>query len=1843
MGIFMTTPRPNKSANEEEIKISPKEIKQEKEIKINPKKSLSIDDYLKLISQQDSKNLQFLNEQQDIIPWLDILEKDKKLAIKGMYNGLDQGFFNKKSLVNLKNYIEKIKSNVIDEFAESKIDELKQHFWHELLSRSDKSSFFEISNYLHFLGLFNLLPSTQELNEFILIHPECISTIKTYDNNISLDMSNILLQNISYTHVLLLGEIKQKEWLQMQIEKGDVANVQLFLSSAKSLETIKQYSERFSRSIIALQDQTKKGKIAELFNEFKILDEKQMLQGILKDTQSSHNIQSPDRYLQNFRKIQQYGKDNEIKTDPNKAKTTIQNLIETKLKQAYKSRDELSKKTEVLRKSLNKFITEVPKLLKDKFGAYRDIPQNPYALLEWLLNREKIEKRGWKNNPNFKPNDFFTSAKEVYELLAKELNLDENKDLLKEALNYYKYDFDCYQYSYAKRAFNFIYPQQENKENKDVQIIYKDKDHTIFSASEFFSEIYTIFTSDAAMPKYEKKEDMIKELENRNEAVLNLFISMGTSYNASEGTSLYPHDTPAKWDTVERIISCPPGMLEQLSTLCTNPDALRGFLKNEPEKPVLPQQILQKVVKKILMEEFVKQLDGYSAQNKEIIMTSFFNEQTNFQPIKDIKNALKAKLFKEIPQLTIAEVNQYNLELGSFLNNENILTTEQICGPDDIVRWQKKIGQENLDLIQKSIQIQQNIQGLKYLEKQCPQDSKEISLIKQILTNYNQAVSKSCGELSYLTLLKKQIALPKIEIEISAQAREIKEKVKARLMQYKNISTDNLKNTSLEDLLKIITEKETEMGKITTQGITDEKIIEQTEKLIDEAKAILKPYYKAVYEKLILADKPEQKALTYVQENLNQLKTFNNNLLLKNSFVSLNPIYANLSEVLFLIEKDSPLWTRLEKQIRDLIYNDIKNDSYEQTKKLISAEMFIYFTPYAFNISKLDEIVVEKIQKYVDQSSGEELIKLLNPHNKEVGEKFGNWAIRYPALFQVIAEKTKNSSICFYFAIIDKNEEMLDILIKKGLPFDKEFTDSSGKSSIPLYLALLSHPNIVEKLLAGHASPNTSFKGIYPLFYVFENCSMNLKETIKTIDLLLKAGADPALAFSSEQLNKMGAIDIVNLFESSINNNWHNILSTLILNSNVDILAAYERKSILEYALNKFKNNELDSTLFFTLFAKIVNNYNQDLPVGISSQEITTLFCHHVENNNIDALNRMLKSAVAASIDKNIINEKNILYQAVKINNTALVDLIIKNLKIDINKKTNNETPLQLAIKNNNVPMTRRLAEVSDITLLDNNKKTIFEIVKDNNKTIKKILEMTLYERIASAVTEKDEKNLASLAYVYEKSQLPFSSTLIESFFETDENIRLLPLFLESISDSTIRFKVAEGVTNYLIDNNIKNNNEIMIKFFFPHLVTKNKINNQIINSILEKYGTAIIDEASSDIKELREKVLLLIEHSHIKPNQLLDIPETDKRSAIQKSLLNLAVQSGDEILVKKLLVLKPELNTKGKESPIQIAIKNNYTNIFKLLFENGAKLSGYDALGNSPLKNIVMFSDGDGGDHTIINFLISKGIKLNELDSENRTLLHFADDINLIKKLIENGADIYQKNTSNVFPITNALRNISPQVVKLYLEKMDFTKLDPQDCSRLLQEAITCKSKELIEILLNNPKIKFDFEIKSPIIEDYYQLARSRGSYNYLSRASTLGSVIDYLDFESVKLFYPKINFNNTSQLVDFLEQFKTTHVNDFEDFKQWLQKSGSHKVDFESAFKQVADNEAKRQTNDANDPFALLDEADNTNTPSSTANKTANLSYFFTSPKTTKAANDSIIKNDERKDDSGLKVGKN
>jgi ankyrin repeat protein len=168
--------------------------------------------------------------------------------------------------------------------------------------------------------------------------------------------------------------------------------------------------------------------------------------------------------------------------------------------------------------------------------------------------------------------------------------------------------------------------------------------------------------------------------------------------------------------------------------------------------------------------------------------------------------------------------------------------------------------------------------------------------------------------------------------------------------------------------------------------------------------------------------------------------------------------------------------------------------------------------------------------------------------------------------------------------------------------------------------------------------------------------------------------------------------------------------------------------------------------------------------------------------------------------------------------------------------------------------------------------------------------------------------------------------------------------------------------------------------------------------------------------------------------------------------------------------------------------------------------------------KNTKSFTDNDGntplllaslsGQKDLVKALIDEGADINEKNKYGQTPLIYASrgsHIEIIKLLLSQGADVNKKYNQSSTPLTEAMAKGNKEIIELLMEKGADVNLEDQSGNTPLILAVIFQHKEIVELLISKGA---DVNAKNKNKETPLNLALSRGYKEIAEMLKNKGAV---------------------------------------------------------------------------------------------------------------------------------------
>ena len=179
----------------------------------------------------------------------------------------------------------------------------------------------------------------------------------------------------------------------------------------------------------------------------------------------------------------------------------------------------------------------------------------------------------------------------------------------------------------------------------------------------------------------------------------------------------------------------------------------------------------------------------------------------------------------------------------------------------------------------------------------------------------------------------------------------------------------------------------------------------------------------------------------------------------------------------------------------------------------------------------------------------------------------------------------------------------------------------------------------------------------------------------------------------------------------------------------------------------------------------------------------------------------------------------------------------------------------------------------------------------------------------------------------------------------------------------------------------------------------------------------------------------------------------------------------------------KADVNSKNNyhETPLHHACSYGSLAIVKYLVEKGADVNALDVKGETLLHKVCFFNEDP---LEIVKYLVEK-IKADvnaQTDSNADTSLHYAsgglnanNNLELVKYLVDNKADVNSKNKSSDTPLHNSCRNNSFEIVNYLVNNKANLNAKDKDNKTPLEIASQKGHTEIVDFLMKTIRLKYD------------------------------------------------------------------------------------------------------------------------------------------------------------------------
>ena len=723
-----------------------------------------------------------------------------------------------------------------------------------------------------------------------------------------------------------------------------------------------------------------------------------------------------------------------------------------------------------------------------------------------------------------------------------------------------------------------------------------------------------------------------------------------------------------------------------------------------------------------------------------------------------------------------------------------------------------------------------------------------------------------------------------------------------------------------------------------------------------------------------------------------------------------------------------------------------------------------------------------------------------------------------------IDSKTRFGYTALHIAILYDYLQIAEFLVENGADVNQQ--DGQKRTPLLLYLAQPKQRSLntdfVSMLLENGADINTESQGGYtPLHYAVS------KNQIDIIKILLENGAKPNKA------NDDGLLPINLSKESEITEllakySAHSSIPIhkAIINKDIEKLKELINSNKL---LVNMKDNEGKTALYLA----VNNGFKEGIELlhkhgAVSGNKAIDAI---VDNNQIDIVDAIRQNPEILS--KRYAGSQTLLHLAVRLDRTEMVDYFIHNGVEVNAQDDKGYTPLDYVSskQQKTVQILKENGGKRAVSIhkaaLRGDLEAIKSIVSENKDIIdsKDVEEMTALQwaaimghtdvveyllvngatvkntnQFAREIEEYGYSDVSNLLYKYsemssagefDKAVLTKNTELLKKILEQQ------PEVIKGTSGSDALLSASRSGDTHVVELLLKygvdvdaghasmshNHSPLYVSIAYGHsniaeLLIKNggRIETKGLFGIyggtdwerdiipFDQLSTAVVDENKQHIEQALSSSSLI----QRKGVNNLKAPRSLLFYAVQKSKIN-----SIEALIEN--GINPNVNFNDdpypprlpSSTPLHWAVKNGNKEIVEYLINNGADINGKTFC--PPLSWAAIYNQPD-----MALLLIKKGADVNAKDSyqNGATPLYLAAEnghFQIVKILIENGAEINTQTNNGVTPLYQAAKNGFGEIVQLLIENGADINMKNKNDETALHAATQTGSKEIAELLINN------------------------------------------------------------------------------------------------------------------------------------------------------------------------------
>ena len=391
-------------------------------------------------------------------------------------------------------------------------------------------------------------------------------------------------------------------------------------------------------------------------------------------------------------------------------------------------------------------------------------------------------------------------------------------------------------------------------------------------------------------------------------------------------------------------------------------------------------------------------------------------------------------------------------------------------------------------------------------------------------------------------------------------------------------------------------------------------------------------------------------------------------------------------------------------------------------------------------------------------------------------------------------------------------------------------------------------------------------------------------------------------------------------------------------------------------------------------------------------------------------------------------------------------DKIIKELVLNYGKDINQTGEediggLYQAIKHNNIKAVKFFIENNanvEIATFDGTTPLVLAI--EENKP--KIVELLIKEGKANiyGVYAKETEKYPIYCAVKNKN-LNMIKILLDNNFDLKRESYILSYAMENSDENIVKYLVENGADMYSYE----------ITALYQAVLN---LNPKLVEYFLDK-GASIEKAGGTDVYG---NILMAASGSKFNNNKnisAVDLKLLESLSQNSAKIMQMIIDKVDKKLINDSL--------EGK-TPLIIAVGNSYIDTAKILIENGANINAVDIEGWSALSYAV-----NNGDIEIAKLLLENKAKIKDelLIAIKSPIVE--SSINMMKLLIENGANINYTDENGFTPLNIAIESGDMELTKFLITNGANVNSLMQDGVSLIGYAIAQNNMDLLQMLIEN------------------------------------------------------------------------------------------------------------------------------------------------------------------------------